>query len=74
MSSGRKKIAEILGMSQKEIMDYLRETDNSLQPTDLVQITSFEHGIKALYYHKDAQKPFKTKVFLKDVESTESLE
>lgn len=73
LSSGRKKIDEILGMSQKELLDYLRETDNTLQPTDLVQITPFEHGIKALYYHKDSTKPFKTRVFLKNVENSDAL-
>ncbi len=73
MSSGRKKINEILGMSQKELMNYLRETDNTLQPTDLIQITSFEHGIKALYYHKGSPKPFKTRVFLKNVENPDAL-
>ncbi|MDE1830110.1 MAG: hypothetical protein KGI25_07290 [Thaumarchaeota archaeon] len=73
MSSGRKKTDEILGMSQKELLHYLRETDNTLHPSDLVQILPFEHGIKALYYHKDSTKPFKTRVFLKNVDNSEEI-
>lgn len=60
-------------MSQKEILEYIRETDSTLQSTDSVQIIPFEHGIKALYYHKDSSKPFKTRVFLKNVESSDVL-
>ena len=71
MESSRKKIDEILKMSQKELLEYIRETDNLLQPTDTVQIVSFEHGVKALYYHKDSPKPFKTRVYLKDVENSD---
>ncbi|MDE1766526.1 MAG: hypothetical protein KGI27_09710 [Thaumarchaeota archaeon] len=74
MSSDRKKTDEILGMSQKELLDYLRETDNTLQPSDLVQITPFEHGTKALYYHKDSlKKPFKTRVFLKNADNSDAF-
>lgn len=71
MGSDRKKTDEILGMSQKELLDYLRKADNILQPSDLVQIAPFEHGVKVLYYHKDSlKKPFKTRVFLKNVDNS----
>ncbi|MDE1727113.1 MAG: hypothetical protein KGH89_07615 [Thaumarchaeota archaeon] len=73
MKSSRKKIEEILKMPQRELVEYLRETDNSLQPTDSIQIVPFEHGIKILYHHKDAQKPFKTKVYLRNVENSDTL-
>ena len=73
LSPGRKKIDEVLGMSQKEIAEYLRETDENLQPTDSIQILPFAHGIKALYYHTGSQKPFKTRVYLKNLESSDSL-
>lgn len=56
-------------MSERELSQYLRETDNTLQPTDSIKIMTFEHGVKAFYYHKDLQKPYKTRVFLKNVES-----
>ena len=70
MASSRRKTDEILQMSQKELLDYLRETDITLQPTDLVQIIHFEHGVKALYFHRDSPKPFKTRVFLKNVDES----
>ena len=73
MSSNRKKIDEILKMSEKELLEYLRETDNSILVTDSIQIMTFEHGIKALYYHRDSTKPYKTRVFLKNVENSDLL-
>lgn len=69
MNSGRKSVDEILSMSERELSQYLRETDNTLQPTDSIKIMPFEHGIKALYYHKDLPKPYKTRVFLKNDEN-----
>ncbi len=69
MKPSRKTIGEILSMSEREIYQYLKETDNTLQPTDSIKIMTFEHGIKALYYHKDVPKPYKTRVFLKNIES-----
>ncbi|MGI0102293.1 MAG: hypothetical protein ACREA7_06835 [Nitrosotalea sp.] len=68
MKPSRKRIDEILSMSERELVQYLRETDNTLQPTDSIKIMTFEHGIKALYYHKDLPKPYKTRVFLKNIE------
>ncbi|MGI0088250.1 MAG: hypothetical protein ACREBI_09895 [Nitrosotalea sp.] len=68
MKPSRKRIDEILSMSERELGQYLRETDNTLQPTDSIKIMTFEHGIKALYYHKDLPKPYKTRVFLKNIE------
>ena len=60
-------------MSERELLEYLRETDNSILATDSIQIMAFEHGIKAIYYHKDSSKPYKTRVFLKDVENSDLL-
>ena len=73
MSSNRKKIDEILKMSEKELLEYLRETDNSILVTDSIQIMTFEHGIKAIFYHKNSPKPYKTRVFLKNVENSDLL-
>lgn len=68
MKPSRKRIDEILSMSERELIQYLKETDNTLQSTDLIEIMPFEHGIKALYYHKGVTKPYKTRAFLKNVE------
>lgn len=73
MKSDRKRIVEILRMSERELLEYLRETDNSILVTDSIQIMAFEHGIKAIYYHKDSSKPYKTRVFLKDAENSDLL-
>lgn len=70
LETGRKKIEEILAMSQKELVQYLRDSDN-LQPSDSVQVLPFEHGIRAMYFRNNSPKPFKTRVFLKKVESPE---
>lgn len=72
--TSRKTIDEIFSMSERELLEYLKETDNVLQSTDSIQIKPFEHGIKALYYHKDSPKPFKTRVYLKNVENADSME
>lgn len=55
-------------MSERELIEYLRESDSSLQPTDVIKVVVFEHGTKAQYYHKDTVKPYKTRVFLKNEE------
>jgi len=60
-------------MSEKELTEYLRETDNTLQPTDILKIVSFEHGIKVFYHHKDKEKPYKTRVFLRGIENSDLL-
>jgi len=74
LDQGRKKIDEILAMSQNELVQYLKDTDKSLQPGDSVNVSPFEHGIKAMYFHRDSPKPFKTRVFLKNIEGSEGLE
>ena len=71
LKPSRKRIEEVLKMSERELLEYLREIDNSIQVTDSIQIMAFEHGVKALYYHKDSTKPYKTRVFLKDVENSD---
>ncbi len=67
LKPSRKRLDEVLKMSERELLEYLREIDNSIQVTDSIQIMTFEHGIKAHYYHKDSTKPYKTRVFLKGV-------
>jgi hypothetical protein len=60
-------------MSEKELTEYLRETDNALQSTDILKIKSFEHGIKVFYHHKDQEKPYKTRVFLRGIENSDLM-
>lgn len=61
-------------MSQSELFTYLRETDDSLQPTDSIKTEPFEHGLRVFYHHKDSQKPFKTRVYLKNTENSDLSE
>ena len=68
----RKKISEILKMNEEELYQYLRQEDGSIQSTDKIEMKPFEHGIKIFYFHKDSEKPYKTRVFLNPDES-ESL-
>lgn len=68
----RKRINEIMKMSKEELYQYLRVEDNSIQSTDKIEMKPFEHGIKIFYFHKDSEKPYKTRVYLNPEES-ESL-
>ncbi|MDE1729042.1 hypothetical protein [Candidatus Nitrosotalea okcheonensis] len=68
----RKRISEIMKMSKEELYQYLRQEDNTIQSTDKIEMKPFEHGIKIFYFHKDSEKPYKTKVYLNPEES-ESL-
>lgn len=73
LKANRKRIDEILKMSETELLQYLRESEDALQVADSIQIVAFEHGVKAEYYHKDSSKPYKTRVFLKNVENSDLL-
>ena len=68
----RKRISEIMKMSKEELYQYLRQEDSSIQSTDKIEMKPFEHGIKIFYFHKDSEKPYKTRVFINPEES-ESL-
>jgi hypothetical protein len=68
----RKRIGEIMKMGKEELYQYLRQEDSSIQATDKIEMKPFEHGIKIFYFHKDSEKPYKTKVYLNPDES-ESL-
>ncbi|HJW19669.1 MAG TPA: hypothetical protein VJ571_03840 [Candidatus Nitrosotalea sp.] len=68
----RKPISEIMKMSKEELYQYLRQEDNTIQSTDKIEMKPFEHGMKIFYFHKDSEKPYKTKVYLNPEES-ESL-
>ncbi len=70
--SNRKRIEEIMKMSKEELYQYLRREDNTIQESDKIEMKPFEHGIKIFYFHKDSEKPFKTRVYLNQDES-ESL-
>lgn len=68
----RKLISEIMRMSKEELYQYLRQEDSAIQSTDKIEMKPFEHGIKIFYFHKDSEKPYKTRVYLNPDES-ESL-
>lgn len=68
----RKRISEIMKMGKEELYQYLRQEDNTIQSTDKIEMKPFELGIKIFYFHKDSEKPYKTKVYLNPEES-ESL-
>ena len=56
-------------MTKEELYQYLRQEDSSIQSTDKIEMKPFEHGIKIFYYHKDSEKPYKTRVYLNPDES-----
>lgn len=68
----RKRISEIMKMNKEELYQYLRQEDSAIQSTDKIEMKPFEHGIKIFYFHKDSDKPYKTRVYLNPDES-ESL-
>lgn len=68
----RKTINEIMKMSKEELYQHFRQEDESIQSTDIIDMKLFEHGIKIFYFHKDSEKPYKTRVYLNPEES-ESL-
>ena len=68
----RKSISEIMKMSKEELYQHFRQEDETFQPTDTLDMKPFEHGIKIFYFHKDSEKPYKTRVYLNPEES-ESL-
>lgn len=60
-------------MSKKELFEYLKESEISMQPTDSIEVVPFEHGTKILYYHNNKNKPYKTRVYLTKIENTDLL-
>ncbi len=72
MKGTKKSIHEILKMSERELLWYLRETDDILGSTDSTKVIYFEHGIKVHYFHKNQENPFKTRVYL-DIENPDVL-
>lgn len=51
-------------MSKEELFQYVHDEDESLKATDWIDMKFFDQGIKIFYFHKDSEKPFKTKVYL----------
>lgn len=68
----RKSIIEIMKMSKEELYQHFRQEDESIQSTDRIDMKPFEHGIKIFYFHKDSEKPYKTRVYL-NPDDSESL-
>lgn len=68
-----KPLDEILKMSKKELLHYLKESEISMQKTDSVEVKPFKHGTKILFYHKNQNKPYKTRVYLTAIDYLENL-
>ena len=68
-----KPLGEILRMNKKELFEYLKESEISMRPTDSIEVVPFEHGTKILFYHKNKNKPYKTRVYLTKIENTDLL-
>lgn len=56
-------------MSKEELYQYLRQENSSILSTDNIEMRPFEHGIKIFYFHKDSDRPYKTRVYLNPNES-----
>jgi hypothetical protein len=63
-----RSVDELLKMDKAELFGYLKEYEDSVKPTDSIEVVPFEHGTKILYYHRNQKKPYKTQVFLNKVE------
>jgi hypothetical protein len=59
--------------NKDELFEYLLGYDSSLKSTDSIEILDFEYGVKILYYHKDGNQPYKTKVYLNKMGDTKLL-
>jgi hypothetical protein len=68
-----KSLEEILRMNKEQLFEYLKESESSVQATDSIEVVPFEHGTKILYYHKNQNKPYKTRVYLTRIEDAELL-
>ena len=68
-----KPLGEILKMNKNELFEYLKESETSMQSTDSIEVVPFEHGTKVLFYHKNKDKPYKTRVYLTGIENTDLL-
>jgi len=68
-----KPLDEILKMNKEDLFEYLKESERSMQPTDSIEVVPFEHGTKIKYYHKNQDKPYKTRVYLSKFEDSDLL-
>jgi hypothetical protein len=60
-------------MNKEELLEYLKQSEKSMQPSDSIEVVPFEHGTKVLYYHKNQTKPYKTRVYLAKVEDNDLM-
>ncbi len=60
-------------MNKEDLFEYLKESESSMQSTDSIEVVPFEHGTKIKYYHKNQDKPYKTRVYLSKIEDSELL-
>ena len=69
-----KSLEDLLKMSKDELFEYLKEYEESVKPTDSIEVVPFEHGTKILYYHKNEKKPYKTQVYLNRIDDLDLLD
>jgi hypothetical protein len=60
-------------MNKEELLEYLKQSEKSMQPSDSIEVVPFEHGTKVLYYHKNQTKPYKTRVYIARVEDNDLM-
>jgi len=68
-----KSLEELLKMSKDELFEYLKEYEESVKPTDSIEVVPFKHGTKILYYHRNEKKPYKTQVYLNRIDDLDLL-
>lgn len=68
-----KSTDELLKMNKQELFEYLSQYEESVKPTDSIEVVPFEHGTRIVYYHKNQKKPYKTQVFLEKVDEEDLL-
>jgi hypothetical protein len=68
-----KPLEEILKMNREQLLQYLKESEISMQPSDSVKFVPLPNATKVLFFHKDQSKPYKTRVYLSRIEETELL-
>ena len=68
-----KSLDELLKMSKDELFEYLKQYEESVKPTDSIEVVPFKHGTKILYYHRNEKKPYKTQVYLNRIDDLDLL-
>jgi hypothetical protein len=68
-----KPLEEIIRMDKKELIEYLKDSEISLQPTDSIKVVMIKQGTRVLFYHRGEKKPYKTRVYLPSIDESDLL-